>query len=66
MDGFTAFCTWTFLTCSAAFGLGHVMAAGNITQDCALKGEIVVKGKVIRCEITHQLIDGRRIKLNME
>lgn len=63
MDGFWAFIVWTAITCSGSFGIGHMMAATNITRDCADKGEIVVKDSVIRCELTHKIINGRRIAL---
>lgn len=63
MDGFWAFILWTFLTCSAAFGAGHLMSATNLTRDCDSKGEIVVKDNVMKCELTHKIINGRRVAL---
>lgn len=63
MDMFWAFCLWTVFTCSGAYGLGHFSAATNITRDCASSGEIVVKDTVIRCNITHKIINGRRMAL---
>lgn len=64
MEMFYAFCVWTFLTCSGAFAMGHVMASVDIVRDCGDGGEIVVKGRVIQCDISHTIINGRRVALD--
>lgn len=66
MDGFWAFCVWTVLTCSGSYGVGHMMAAVDLTRDCASEGEVVVKDTVIRCEITHKIINARRVALEKQ
>ncbi len=63
MEKFWAFVIWTGLTCSGAYGMGHLMASVDLTRDCAGKKEIVVKDSVIACEITHKIINGRRAAL---
>ena len=65
MEMFWGFVLWTALTCSGAYGLGNFLAATEITRDCASKGEITVKDTVIKCEITHKIINGRRVVLEM-
>lgn len=66
MDGFYLFIMWTALTCSGAFGVGHMMASTDLTRDCSSKGEVVVKDTIIRCEITHKIINGRRVALEKQ
>lgn len=63
MDIFYAFLLWTCLTCSGAFGLGHLLTAQELTKSCAVSGEMVVKDTVFACEITHKVINGRRVSL---
>ena len=63
MEKFWAFVIWTAFTCSAAYGMGNLLAADDLTRDCANKKEIVVKDSVIACEITHKIINGRRAAL---
>jgi hypothetical protein len=63
MDGFWAFCMWTAITCSASFGFGHMLAAQNLTSECDDTKQMVVRDTVFSCEITHKIINGKRIAL---
>jgi hypothetical protein len=63
MDGFWAFCLWTALTCSGAYAAGNLLSTGQLTRDCATVGEIKVGDTIIKCEITHKIIGGRRTAL---
>lgn len=63
MDGFWAFALWTLLTCSGTYAAGHLLASGELTRDCATKGEIKVGDTFIKCEVTHKLVGGRKTAL---
>lgn len=66
MDGFWAFIIWTCITCSTAFAVGQLLASQELTSSCDDKGEMVVKDTVFSCEITHKIINGRRVALELK
>lgn len=65
MDGFWAFCLWTFLTCSAAFAAGRFLPMGDVAQDINNKGEVVIRSTVYQCQPSASIINGRRVPLQL-
>jgi hypothetical protein len=63
MEGFYAFCIWTFVTCAASFAFGKYTPNMDLVRDCNSKGQVIVQSKVIQCKVIAVLVDGRRVEL---
>ena len=63
MDGFYAFCIWTFVTCAAAFGAGRYLPMGDVAQEINTKGEIIIRKTVYQCKPVALQVDGRRVEI---
>lgn len=62
MEGFYAFCIWTFVTCVASFGAGRYLPLGDVAQDINTKGEVIIRKTVYQCKPVALQVDGRRVE----
>lgn len=63
MNGFYAFCIWTFITCSGAFAVGSMLPQQDLAKDCKSSNEMVISGTVYQCRPVALLNKGVRAEL---
>lgn len=63
MEGFYAFCIWTFVTCAASFGAGRYLPMGDIASTIERTGEVEIQKTIYQCKPVALKVKERRVEI---